>query len=371
MVVLKPMLRGERERTCRWCGHMGICSPIRERSCWYLKTAKGMEGRTPLFQNRCRFCRDTPETREAKRAAYAVRRAAITDEQLAAQRARWRSQKRNSLDAEGERERRAAASLRSYSKRRANLGEAFLENRRIDHVCRLERRGLLKLKSVDEVKNFTGRTHEMLPAEPFRRWLVQRISLAMRENGVREKLARSIVAQDLQTSVRRLYEWTQESMVGVDWFAVDRCVSRHGAVTVADVYRLYLNGEIKARGGKGAFAFVVYHPDPVRIAMEQGTEEEEIEKEEKVYVAQEPTRCRSQGCRDEAANGSRFCGTHTAVLAKVREDLKNDAAAFRSTIKKKNMRSTCCNPSCREPRLPTHRYCGECEAAGWDEDDIE
>ena len=79
-------------------------------------------------------------------------------------------------------------------------------------------------------------------------------------------------------------------------------------------------------------------------------------------------RCRSGShCQQPAVKGRRFCADHAAELDRMREELK-DAAAARIGRGRPKRSSTCCRPGCYEPRVPPAAYCDTCAAAGYVEE---
>ena len=68
-----------------------------------------------------------------------------------------------------------------------------------------------------------------------------------------------------------------------------------------------------------------------------------------------------------AVPGRRFCSDHAAELDRMREELK-DAAAARIGRGRPKRSSTCCRPGCYEPRVPPAAYCDACSAAGYVEE---
>src|SRR5205823_4739312 len=79
-------------------------------------------------------------------------------------------------------------------------------------------------------------------------------------------------------------------------------------------------------------------------------------------------RCRSGShCQASALPGRRFCAEHAAELDRMREELK-DAAAARIGRGRPKRSSTCCRPGCYEPRVPPAAYCDACAAAGYVEE---
>ena len=79
-------------------------------------------------------------------------------------------------------------------------------------------------------------------------------------------------------------------------------------------------------------------------------------------------RCRSGShCQQPAEKGRRFCAEHAAELDRMREELK-DAAAARIGRGRPKRSSTCCRPGCYEPRVPPAAYCDTCAAAGYVEE---
>ena len=79
-------------------------------------------------------------------------------------------------------------------------------------------------------------------------------------------------------------------------------------------------------------------------------------------------RCRSGShCQQPAVSGRRFCADHAAELDRMREELK-DAAAARIGRGRPKRSSTCCRPGCYEPRVPPAAYCDACAAAGYVEE---
>ena len=79
-------------------------------------------------------------------------------------------------------------------------------------------------------------------------------------------------------------------------------------------------------------------------------------------------RCRSGShCQQPAVQGRRFCADHAAELDRMREELK-DAAAARIGRGRPKRSSTCCRPGCYEPRVPPAAYCDTCSAAGYVEE---
>src|SRR6202012_922053 len=79
-------------------------------------------------------------------------------------------------------------------------------------------------------------------------------------------------------------------------------------------------------------------------------------------------RCRSGShCQEPTLPGRRFCADHAAELDRMREELK-DAAAARIGRGRPKRSSTCCRPGCYEPRVPPAAYCDTCAAAGYVEE---
>lgn len=360
MVVLRPLLEGERTRSCE-CGHTGITSPFTERSSFYPKDSKK---RTASFRRRCRSCDKAcnphtypSETAEARRAQYARRKASMTPEGREVQRARWRENRRRLVAKKEVAERYRVQSRENQKRRMERLGDEYRELRRIDAAIRKERRGEKPLKTLQEVRSLTGTSREKLPVAPFRKWLQFLVEKSM-ARGHTEDAAKGRVSDALGCSSRRLYSWLKEYGF-VDYCTVDRAASRHGTTTVEEIYNVFGNGTYFQTTSDGKFLFVVNQWAP------------DAEGVELVSVKAKVRSCRSPGCEEDAEEGSRFCSEHAAFFAKVKDDLASEAQAFRSRIKRKGMRSTCCRPGCTEPRLQKERYCDTCYDAGWREEEIE
>lgn len=369
MVVLKPLLEGERSKTCPKCSHIGIISPVSERSSFYPRNS---DDRTK-WNAHCRACNgrvrrkremeNREECARKKRERYHKRRKTMTPEQLEEQRREWRERRRESSNKPGVKARRAVANRKYEDKLREERGKEMREDRRIDAMLRNERRGK-PLPSLEQVRTQSSRSYEALPIEPFRQWIKSLLDEIIVVEGPNAD-AQQRVGALLRTHSRRIYAWLTEYK-SIDYCAVDRAASRHGGTTVEQIYRNYLNGEIKSRSGKGVFAFVVYHCEPPTTAVATG--ERRLGEE---VLAHKVKTCRSPGCDDAPVEESRFCGFHKEVLARIKSELSGEAKDFRKTIKKKGQRSTCCRPGCNEPRISTDRYCDQCYADGWREEDIE
>lgn len=367
MVVLRPLLEGERTRTCK-CGHIGLTSPIPERSSFYPCRS---DDRT-RFQARCRRCsvgrgQDrliTDEERAKYRVNYARRAANLTDEEREEQRRKWRERKRRQMerDPKGERAKRSRVQKAASERRLDKLGpKGVREIRRIDRVVRRERNQGKALPPLKEIISTTASSHEKLPIGPFRAWLrylMEKAPDQEKPNGNTKPYG--FVATQLGTSSRRFYSWMNEYKV-VDYCTVDRAASREGATTVEEIYRVFGNITLKemsdSRNGD-SLAFIIYHWSP--------TEKER----EMQAVAVKVGSCRSPGCDTTVKEGSRFCVEHNEAFERVRMLMQSETEAFRGTIKRKGMRSTCCNPACRAPRLASERYCDACVEEGWREEDL-
>lgn len=78
--------------------------------------------------------------------------------------------------------------------------------------------------------------------------------------------------------------------------------------------------------------------------------------------------CSTPGCSTGRVTESRFCRKHTAMYAKIREELAQDVKIFGKYGKRKKPTPTCCRPGCYEVRLGTDAYCDSCTAAGYVEE---
>lgn len=241
------------------------------------------------------------------------------------------------------------------------------EDERIDDALRRERAGE-PLPTLAVVKDKT-RTHgESLPIEPFRAWLrevearvaaTEKLEAGLRTRRMRANTGQRIagrVAASMGVTPRRLYGWLHEKKT-IDFCTVDRAASRHGGITVEEIYRTYGNGTTIKFLSDGSFGGVDYKLEP------------EI-KEVTTLKTKTKTTCRSPGCREQTIKRGRFCKSHAASLARVKKSLEDETNVFRSTIGRKGTRSTCCNPACRAPRLQGERYCDRCQEEGWNEEDL-
>ncbi len=76
-----------------------------------------------------------------------------------------------------------------------------------------------------------------------------------------------------------------------------------------------------------------------------------------------------------------LCEPHRARLGEIRERIEEGVKARGRYAQRSDQRKyrkgdgtgrggTCCNPDCWNSRLPGERYCDNCQAEGWSEDDI-
>lgn len=87
-------------------------------------------------------------------------------------------------------------------------------------------------------------------------------------------------------------------------------------------------------------------------------------------------RCGTRGCMESNGHGrfGRLCAEHAAELLPVRE--RWDAALKANGVRGQRSDArpagemrvpTCCNPDCLMPRQPSHAFCEDCEAAGFEQ----
>jgi hypothetical protein len=74
------------------------------------------------------------------------------------------------------------------------------------------------------------------------------------------------------------------------------------------------------------------------------------------------------GCAEPAGHGETglFCAEHASKLAQLREGIEDTkfSRALKNRGSKKRQGSTCCNPACRQPRIPPAAFCLDCQADG-------
>lgn len=88
-----------------------------------------------------------------------------------------------------------------------------------------------------------------------------------------------------------------------------------------------------------------------------------------------------KGCGDLAVAGGRFCGSHGAVLAGIREQIlregsemsRGGAVTLKAARRGKGARTLepqCCALECMNPRLRGERFCFACQDAGMVEEEM-
>ncbi len=244
MVLLKPMLEGERSKSCTRCSAIGIVSPIRERSTFY--PAGGGPGR---YAAHCRKCsvRLSAEQRAARpeksRAHLRARYARLSEEEREAKRAAQRERQRLLWvrDPEGQRERHAR-NQRAYAERLCADPERLARvraNRKIDAKLKAERRGVpLQIAEASE----TAQSRIRLPIGPFRAWVASLVAEQLREHGpavpkVKGSPPRERTATLLGVTPRRLWDWLEDpDRTDIDSQSADRACQRDGRTMLSELY---------------------------------------------------------------------------------------------------------------------------------------
>lgn len=205
MVVLRPMFEGEYVLHCK-CGHVGLGSPILERTSFYKDRTRtyGLG-----YRCKCRRC-SCSSARKWERANPDQHR----------RRARaWREENR----------------------------ERIAEERQIDRCLKREKEG--KWKPPPAEHNIRGRVKPsgvLLPAEPMNLWvedlLVQSrkaFQAAGELDSLVEQKAALAVRQKLGINSRRMWSLRTAELDHVDVLTVDQIVTYHGGVTIEEIYRDY------------------------------------------------------------------------------------------------------------------------------------
>ena len=68
-------------------------------------------------------------------------------------------------------------------------------------------------------------------------------------------------------------------------------------------------------------------------------------------------------CREQAAEGERFCAAHLEELRRIRAEFLAESKLEVRTGRK----PTCQTPGCANPRIPPNPLCSECAADAVDE----
>ncbi len=300
-------------------------------------------------------------------------KAVMTEADRVAERAKWRAYKKEMKERDPEAARLQKRAInRRYDKRRELLlgKDAVRELRRISDKERRERKEGKRLKTKQEVYKRPSRSGERLPIGPWRAWVKE----VERQQELREVVlgdsnaptVGQVVADILGVNSRRVYEWLYVSKE-IDYVTVDQATTRYGDITPEQVYWEY--GRIKLYG-----RIVVHCIEPATSPITQYYVGPPVQHEEvKQVQTEEPVTkpCKTPKCSESISNGGRFCPSCAERLARIKAELDGTTAKFQATIKRKNARPTCCNPGCRQERLRGDRYCDDCQADGWTEDEIE
>lgn len=250
MVVLKPLLEGEFFRTCPKCSHIGLGSPIRERSSFYPDKSK----RGAKYRWNCRWCSRVAARKyeqehkdhmlQLRREARRRQREQMTPEQREHYLAYGREYyQRKKHDPEFRAKRNALA--REWKERNK---ERLQEDRRIDARLRRERKGLWSPPPPDE-SSIARRTAISMPVGPPSKWLNEIVANRTKEIIARDELppkaaeqkAITEIVRDLGTSVRTLYS-IRHAERPVDLGTLDRLLTRHGGITLDELYSNYGDG---------------------------------------------------------------------------------------------------------------------------------
>jgi transcriptional regulator with XRE-family HTH domain len=186
MVVLEPLLEGERRKRCE-CGHVGLASLVPARSSF------ARVGGGSRFRDECRAC--------AQRA-----RDRVKEEQQDRRIDEWEPR-----EAAGEK-------LPSREKVRGKTG-TFREPVLIEPIQAWVR---------DLIERERAMCTRALPKTPYQE---QRY----------EELLQGDVARRLGLSPRQMYRWMNEGMEEIDFGALDRAASSYGYTTAEEILRTYGN----------------------------------------------------------------------------------------------------------------------------------
>jgi hypothetical protein len=203
MVLLKPLLADERIRVCAKCSHIGIESPVRERSSFNRRRSRGRV----IFCARCRVCEGT-----AKAAAHRKRRNdPVRGEEIRRQERKW---------------------LREY--------------RQMQRLLEREKRGQLPIANTPA----SARTNLHYPARPIAA-IVARLVLEAQENGVRAP--EEAVACRMRMSAKRMSDLLERLVL--DEIQVDKVATAVG-LRIEDLYPLEVRelaeaNRVRMRRGPG------------------------------------------------------------------------------------------------------------------------
>lgn len=249
MVVLKPMLEGEHMKTCA-CGHVGLTSPVRERTSFFLSSPK-----TGKYKARCRKC----SVRDAN--AYVRGLDSQKRARFLKRRAEWRAKRR--LDPAAREAQRlynhqrwlkdkqdpALVARKAEAKRkwREKNKERLQEEARIDNYLRREQAGTWSPPPAPKVIK-PSRTGKYLPVEPVSNWIEELIATAEQRRlllGDDPRTAKNMavrdVANELGCYTRRIYACRKKEY-SLDVGSVDAMVMNHGKITIEEIYRNYGDG---------------------------------------------------------------------------------------------------------------------------------
>ncbi len=352
MVVLLPLFEGERIRVCSKCPHVGLQSPIRERSSFYVN-GRYRSGQTK-YAARCRWCssrkaqdwqeRNRAQQRQTRREWYERRK---DDEEFREQlrsynRAHWRRliDERPAAYEEHKRKRRVKDQRGALSKERATRAR---EADRMYRRLRAERKGE-EIEMAVVPKQL--RSGVLLPSAPFQNWLQM---LFIEETNYDRTGAKERVAFRIGVAPKRIDEYLALDRVVIDEAPVDRAVRAEGRRTLRDVY-----------------------PDG------PDTLEEREPFACAVRLPLRRTSCGTPGCEARPERG-RFCAEHSEQLARFRVELEeegrlhsaNGGSSRQEARRRRGIRQpTCCAPNCWATREPGQRFCWECVEAGFTEEDF-
>lgn len=79
--------------------------------------------------------------------------------------------------------------------------------------------------------------------------------------------------------------------------------------------------------------------------------------------------CTCPACRAELRTEPGFCEPYRAFLARIKAEM--DASHRQRTKRHDGRTPECCTPECRNPRAMGEKFCRECAAESWTENDIE
>lgn len=191
MVVLVPMLEGEKTRVCSKCGLLGIASPDTKRTSFYMRNRRGS------FRGQCRQC-------------YA-----------------------NELYRRNRSKPKKPDLLPKHLAR-------MTEDQRIDWHLERERRGIPLLLVPVGRPQYRGRPAKYkLPIHPLREWIeglvAQEAKLRGRDECGELIAVESVVADRLDIDLKMLWRWRRE-VWEIDERWVDHVTRSEGSIRPEDLY---------------------------------------------------------------------------------------------------------------------------------------